>query len=58
MATTIARPDRGYEGTYNYFDPDNYIATSALLWSGDRFLQEQVKGGVCCRVGANGRVFS
>ncbi len=43
IATTIARPDRGYAGTYNYFDPDNYINTAALLWSGDRFLQEQVR---------------
>ena len=43
MATTIARPDRGYAGTYNYFDPDNYINTAALLWSGDPFLQEQVR---------------
>ena len=27
----------------SYFDPDNYISTSALLWSGDPFLQEQVR---------------
>ena len=25
IATSIAQPSRGYEGTYNYFDPDNYI---------------------------------
>ena len=43
IATTIARPDRGYSGTYNYFDPDNYISTSALLYSGDSFLQNQVR---------------
>lgn len=43
IATTIARPDRGYEGTYNYFDPDNYLSVSAMLWSNERFLQEQVR---------------
>jgi hypothetical protein len=43
IATTIAQPSRGYEGTYNYYDPDNYINNAALLWSGDRFLQEQVR---------------
>ena len=43
IATTIARPDRGYGGTYNYFDPDNYISTSALIYSGDLFLQDQAR---------------
>ena len=46
MATTIATPSRGYEGTYNYFDPDNYLNTAALLWSGDPFLAEQVRSCV------------
>ena len=32
-----------YGGTYNYFDPDNYMSTAAMLWSGDAFLQQQVK---------------
>jgi len=43
IATTIARPDRGYSDTFNYFDPDNYISTASMLWSGERFLMEQVR---------------
>lgn len=43
IATTIARPTRGYSGTYNYFDPDNYLSTAAMLWSNDPYLQEQVR---------------
>lgn len=43
MATTIARPTYGYQGNYNFFDPDNYISTAALLFSGDPYLQEQVR---------------
>ena len=42
-ATTIARPDRGYSGTYNYFDPDNYLTMHALLYSGEPYLQEQAR---------------
>lgn len=43
IATSIALPGRGYSGTYNYFDPDNYLATSALVWSNEPYLQEQVR---------------
>jgi hypothetical protein len=43
IATTPARPDRGYQDTYNYFDPDNYFSTTAMLWSNEPFLQEQVR---------------
>ena len=43
IATTIARPGRGYEGTYNYFDPDSYISTSAILLSMDPYLQNEVR---------------
>ncbi|GMH98096.1 hypothetical protein TrVE_jg12681 [Triparma verrucosa] len=43
IATTIARPDRGYSDTYNYFDPDNYISTSAILLSMEPYLQAEVK---------------
>lgn len=43
MATTIARPGYGYSGDYSFFDPDNYLSTSALLFSGDTYLQEQVR---------------
>ena len=43
IATTIARPSRGYGGTYNYFDPDNFFSMTALIYSGDKFLQEQAR---------------
>jgi hypothetical protein len=43
IATTVARPDRGYAGTYNYFDPDNFFSMSALIYSGEPFLQEQAR---------------
>ena len=34
IGTTINRPSRGYGGTYNYFDPDNFISLSAIWhWS-------------------------
>ena len=41
IATTVARPGRGYGGTYNYFDPDNFISLSAMIYSGDEYLQLQ-----------------
>ena len=43
IATTVARPDRGYAGTYNYFDPDNFFSMTALIYSGEPFLQEQAR---------------
>ena len=43
IATTVARPSRGYGGTYNYFDPDNFFSMTALIYSGDPFLQEQAR---------------
>eukprot|EP00759_Apiculatamorpha_spiralis_P004357 PhF_6_TR12594/c0_g1_i1/m.19846 len=43
IATTIHRPDVGYSGTYNYFDPDNYLSTFALLSSGDSYIHDQVR---------------
>ena len=55
IATTIARPDRGYSGTYNYFDPDNFISLSALIYSGDEYLQRQARD-VLMRSGAFLRV--
>jgi len=39
----LALPIRGYTGHYNFFDPDSYIATGALLWSGNAFLQDQAR---------------
>ena len=43
IATTIANPGRGYSGTYNYFDPDNFISLSALIYSGDAFLLDEAR---------------
>jgi hypothetical protein len=43
IATTVARPSRGYAGTYNYFDPDNFFSMTALIYSGERFLQSQAR---------------
>jgi hypothetical protein len=43
IATTIHRPDVGYSNTYNYFDPDNYFGTFALLSSNDDYLQHEVQ---------------
>ena len=34
---------RGYNHTYNYFDPDNFISLSAVLYSGDAYLQQQAR---------------
>ena len=39
IATTIERSSRGYAGTYNYFDPDNFFSMTALIYSGEKFLQ-------------------
>jgi len=43
IATTPHHPDTGYSGTYNYFDPDNYIGTASMLYSGDAYVQNQVR---------------
>eukprot|EP00040_Diaphanoeca_grandis_P026583 m.149250 g.149250 ORF g.149250 m.149250 type:complete len:880 (-) comp30646_c0_seq1:102-2741(-) len=43
IATTIARPSRGYSGTYNYFDPDNFISLSAMIYSGNPYLMRQAR---------------
>ena len=51
IATTIATPTRGYQDTYNYFDPDNFIALSSMLYTGDDFLQSQARD-VIMRSGA------
>lgn len=44
IATTLRHgKSRGYQGTYNYFDPDNFFSLSAMLYSGDPYLQNQVR---------------
>jgi hypothetical protein len=55
IATTIARPDRGYGGTYNYFDPDNFISLSAMIYSNDKYLQDQaISGKMQCSIAQSG----
>jgi hypothetical protein len=44
IATTLRNGDgRGYDHTYNYFDPGNFFSLSAILYSGDPYLQEQAR---------------
>eukprot|EP00730_Choanoeca_flexa_P003156 TRINITY_DN11310_c0_g1_i3.p1 TRINITY_DN11310_c0_g1~~TRINITY_DN11310_c0_g1_i3.p1 ORF type:complete len:844 (+),score=181.87 TRINITY_DN11310_c0_g1_i3:336-2534(+) len=43
IATTIARPDRGYHDTYNYFDPDNFFSLTAMMMTGDPYLLQQAR---------------
>jgi hypothetical protein len=35
--------NRGYHGTFNYFDPDNFFTLSAIMYSGDPYLQAQAR---------------
>eukprot|EP01051_Picozoa_sp_SAG22_P019552 SAG22_NODE_3648_length_1595_cov_3.252674_1_plen_349_part_01 len=42
-ATTIDRPGRGYSGSYNFFDPDNFLTLSAILAAADPYLDRQVR---------------
>ena len=43
ISTSVHSPAQGYEDTYNYFDPDNYLSTTAMMCSGYSFIQEQVR---------------
>jgi hypothetical protein len=43
IAPTISHPDVGYSPDTNFFDPDNFIALSALMYSGDAFLLEETR---------------
>lgn len=44
IATTIRTDNHhGYNDTYNYFDPDNFIGLSAMLYSGDDYLLNQAR---------------
>jgi hypothetical protein len=42
IATGLMHPSRGYDHGFNFFDPDSYIATSALLLAGSPYINEQV----------------
>lgn len=43
IAPTISHPDVGYSPNTNFFDPDNYISVSAMMYSGDPYLMNEVK---------------
>ena len=43
IAPTVSHPDVGYSPNTNFFDPDNFIALSAILFSGDLYLQNEVR---------------
>jgi len=42
-ATTLATPWRDYAHGYNFYDPDTWMAVSALVYSGDPYLQRQAR---------------
>lgn len=43
IAPTISHPDVGYSPNTNFFDPDNYLSVSAMMYSGDQYLMHEVK---------------
>jgi hypothetical protein len=43
VAPTISHPDIGYDPDTNFFDPDNYITLSSMMYSGDKYLLNEVK---------------
>jgi hypothetical protein len=43
IAPTISHPDVGYSPNSNFFDPDNYISVSAMMYSGDDYLMKEVR---------------
>lgn len=57
ISPTIAHPDVGYSPLTNFFDPDNFISLSALMYSNDKYLVKEVKkilyrtGQTMCGVG-------
>lgn len=59
IAPTISHPDVGYSPNTNFFDPDNFIALSALMYSGDAYLLDQVRnvvertGETICGIGSD-----
>ena len=42
-APTLATPDRQYGDGRNFYDPDTWMIVSALVYSGDRYLQDQAR---------------
>lgn len=43
IGATIHAPTQGYHDLYNFFDPDNFIFQSALLYSGDAYLHNETR---------------
>ena len=43
IAPTISHPDVGYSPDTNFFDPDNFISVSAMMYSGDPYLINEVR---------------
>lgn len=58
IAPTISHPDVGYSPDTNFFDPDNFIALSAMMYSGDDYILGQVRaviektGETMCGIGS------
>jgi len=42
MTPTIWRPEPSYEGNFNFFDPDCFLALSAVIYSNDPYLQVEL----------------
>jgi len=59
IAPTISHPDVGYSPDSNFFDPDNYISLSALMYSGDDYFLSQSRDVIertaetMCGIGSN-----
>jgi hypothetical protein len=59
VAPTISHPDVGYSPDTNFFDPDNFMTMSAMLYSGDSYLAAQVRkvlertASTMCGLGSN-----
>lgn len=51
IAPTISYPDVSYSPDYHFFDPDEFIALSAMLHAGDDYLTSQVKDVLVRRTG-------
>lgn len=43
IAPTVSHPDVGYSPDSNFFDPDNFLSLSAMLYANDPYLTEQVR---------------
>lgn len=59
IAPTVSHPDVGYSPDSNFFDPDNFISLSALMYSGDSYFLSQTRDVIertaetMCGIGSN-----